>query len=135
MFQAIKEHWQDLKQGQPGRRFRDHYEKRHEAKSTPWRKALFVGGGALIVAAGIFFLPAPGPGFLIIFIGGGLIAQESRRAAKVLDWCELRVRAVVDWALGIWERATTALRVAIVSLGAVLAGGAGYAAYQIFLAK
>jgi uncharacterized protein (TIGR02611 family) len=132
---SLKEHWQDLKRGRPGHRFQDHYAKRHETGSSPARKVLFLGGGALIVAAGIFFLPAPGPGFVIIFLGGGLMAQESKHAAKALDWAERRVRGVLKWAHHIWKRATTPLRVVIVSLGVLLAAGAGYIAYQIFLAK
>ena len=99
------------------------------------RKVLFLGGGALILVAGLFFLPAPGPGWAIIFIGGGLIAQESERAAKILDWVELRLRAVVKWALDIWKRASMPARAGIVALGLALAGGAGFAAYQLFFAK
>ena len=135
MLDSIKSDWNELKAGQPGRRFQDHYKKRHEKKSSPWRKALFLGGGGLIVAAGIFFLPAPGPGFVIIFLGGGLMAQESKHAARVLDWCEKKIRAIVDWALRIWKRATTPARVAIVTFGLIIAGGAGYFAYQILFAN
>ena len=132
---GLKEHWQDLKEGKPGKRFQDHYRKYHESGGNRMRKVLFIGIGALIVAAGIFFLPAPGPGFLIIFLGGGLMAQESLRAAKVLDWMELRLRRIADWALGVWKRASVPARAAIALFGLVVAAGAGYAAYQIFLAK
>lgn len=135
MLQGLKKHWQDLKRGQPGKRFQDHYKKRHESGTSVWHKVLFLGGGALIVAAGIFFLPAPGPGFIIIFLGGGLMAQESMRAARVLDWLEVKLRAVADWALGIWKRAPMPARAAIALFGLVVAAGAGYAAYQIFIAK
>ncbi|HET9439005.1 MAG TPA: PGPGW domain-containing protein [Longimicrobiales bacterium] len=135
MLQALKDHWQDLKRGRPGHRFQDHYRNRHESGGHGLRKALFIGAGALIVAAGIFFLPAPGPGFLIIFLGGGLMAQESLAAARVLDWLELRVRAVANWALRNWQQASTPARAAIALFGLIVVGGAGYAAYQIFLAK
>jgi uncharacterized protein (TIGR02611 family) len=135
MLQGLKDQWHDLKQGQPGSRFVDHYQRRHQGSSSPWRKALFLGGGALIVAAGIFFLPAPGPGFLVIFLGGGLIAQESIRAARLLDWCELRVRRVVRWALGTWKRAPALGKTAIALLGLLLVGGAGFAAWELFLNK
>lgn len=135
MLQGLKKHWQDLKRGKPGKRFQDHYRNQHESGSSPWRKVLFIGGGALIVAAGIFFLPAPGPGFIIIFLGGGLMAQESIRAAKVLDWSELRLRKIAEWALGVWKRASTPARAAIALFGLVIVAGAGYAAYQIFIAK
>jgi uncharacterized protein (TIGR02611 family) len=133
MLQAIKKNWRELKHGTPGKRFQEHYERRHQSGSHLLRKALYIGVGALIVAAGIFFLPAPGPGFVIIFLGGGLIAQESKAAAKVLDWCELRGRAVADWAFGIWKRASTPARAAIALAGLIMVGGAGYVAYRVFL--
>jgi uncharacterized protein (TIGR02611 family) len=135
MFGALKEHWRDLKRGKPGKRFQDHYKNRHESGGNRMRKVLYLGIGALIVAAGIFFLPAPGPGFIIIFLGGGLMAQESLAAAKTLDWCEVRVRRVMEWALGVWKRASTPARAAIALFGLVVAAGAGYVAYQIFIAK
>jgi uncharacterized protein (TIGR02611 family) len=135
MFNGLKQYWQELKRGTPGKRFQQQYKKRHQSGGNPWRKALFLGGGALVIVAGIFFLPAPGPGWAIIFIGGGLLAQESKHAAKTLDWVELRLRAVVDWALSVWKRASTPLRAGIVALGLVVAGGAVFAAYQIFIAK
>jgi hypothetical protein len=72
---------------------------------------------------------------VIIFLGGGLMAQESMHAARVLDWCELRIRAVADWALGVWKRANVPARVAIGLFGLVVAGGAGWLAYRVFFEK
>lgn len=136
MFEGLKQYWKELKRGTPGQRFQQQYKKTH-AKSggSAVRKVLFLGGGALVLAAGIFFLPAPGPGWAIIFIGGGLIAQESERGAKILDWTELRLRAVVDWAIRIWKRASTPARVGMVAVGLVVVGAALYGAYLLFLAK
>jgi len=135
MLNGLKRYWKELKRGTPGKRFQQQYQKSHDSGSSPLRKALFLGGGALVIAAGIFFLPAPGPGWAIIFIGGGLMAQESKRAARVLDWCELRIRAVVKWAMNIWTRASTPIRAGIVAIGLIVAGGAVFAAYQILIAK
>lgn len=135
MLQGLKDHWHDLKRGRPGHRFQDHYRRRHDAGANKLRKVLYIGAGALIVAAGIFFLPAPGPGFLIVFLGGGVMAQESRTAARVLDWLELRLRAIADWALRVWQDASLPARAAIALLALVIAGGAGFAAYRIFLAR
>jgi uncharacterized protein (TIGR02611 family) len=135
MLQRIKEHWHDLKRGRPGHRFQDHYHNRHESGGNKLRKTLFVGAGALLVAAGIFFLPAPGPGFVIIFLGGGVMAQESRTAARVLDWSELRVRRVADWALRVWRNASVPARAAIALFGLIVVAGAGFAAYQVLFGK
>lgn len=135
MFDGLKRYWKELKRGTPGKRFQQQYKKSHESGGNPLRKALFLGSGALVITAGIFFLPAPGPGWAIIFIGGGLMAQESKTAAKVLDWTELRIRAVVEWGLGIWKRASTPVRAGIVTMALILAGGAVFVAYRLFIAK
>ena len=136
MLDGLKNYWNELKAGTPGKRFQEQYKKSH-AKSggSPLRKVLFLGGGALVLAAGIFFLPAPGPGWAVIFIGGGLIAQESERGAKVLDWTELRLRAVVDWALRIWKNASIPVRIVIVVLTLAIVGAAAYGAYLLLLKK
>ena len=135
MLQGLKQQWHDLKRGRPGHRFQDHYRRRHESGGSKLRKALYIGAGALIVAAGIFFLPAPGPGFLIIFLGGGLMAQESAVAARVLDWSELRVRAVMRWGTRIWREASLPARAAIALFGLMVVAGAVFAAYRVLLAK
>ena len=135
MWQRLKDHWQDLKRGQPGRRFQDHYRNRHESGGNQLRKTLYLGVGGLIVAAGIFFLPAPGPGFLIIFLGGGIMAQESLGAARLLDWTELRVRRVMNWGLRVWRNASLPARAAMALLGLIVVASAGFAAYRVFWAK
>jgi uncharacterized protein (TIGR02611 family) len=132
---GIRSYWNELKRGTPGKRFQQQYRKKHARGTSIWRKIGFLGGGAIILVAGLFFLPAPGPGWAIIFIGGGLIAQESERAAKVLDWTELRLRAVVEWALDIWKESSTPARAGIVMIGLLVIGGAVYAAYEIFIRK
>ena len=80
-------------------------------------------------AAGLFFLPAPGPGIIIVAIGAGLIAQASLLGARALDWCELRIRALIAWARGVWESAGGFARAAIVLAASVLAGAGGYGAW------
>jgi hypothetical protein len=84
--------WQELKRGKPGHRFQGRYERANRGGGP--RKWLLIAGGALLILAGIVFLPLPGPGMLIIAAGAFLMAQESRAAARALDWIELRVRSV-----------------------------------------
>ena len=131
MFDSLRESWQELKEGEPGERFEKHYERRQEEKRSKLRTVFFIGAGVLTLAAGVFFLAAPGPGWLVLFIGGALIAQESRKAARILDWIEVRVRRVAAWALGIWRDAPTVARAGIVLLGVVVAAGAGVGAYMV----
>ena len=131
MFESLRESWEQLKEGEPGERFEKHYERRQEDKRSAMSKVFFIGAGVLTLAAGVFFLAAPGPGGLVLFIGGALIAQESRRAARILDWIEVRVRRVARWALGIWRGASTPVRAGIVALAVVVAAGAGIGAYLV----
>lgn len=83
---------QELKRGEPGRRFQSRYERANQSGGL--RKWAVIIGGMLLIAAGIVFLPLPGPGLLIIAFGAFLMAEESRAAARALDWIELRVRSV-----------------------------------------
>ena len=127
---------QKLRDGKPGKRFQDYYRERQaKGGSGPIRRWLFLGGGTLIILAGIFFLPAPGPGFLIIFLGGGLVAQESLVAARALDWTEARLRAAAAVAKRIWTGASTPLRALIVIVALAIAGGLAYGAWMVFFAK
>lgn len=98
MIDRLKRSWARLRDDPPGERFQRRYERRHEEGTTPLRRWGSIGLGMAVVAAGIFFLPAPGPGMIIVALGAGLIAQESRRAARGLDWIELRLRRLLDWA-------------------------------------
>ena len=134
--QKLRESWQALRDGEPGRRFQDHYDEKHEdGGGGGLRRWLFLGGGTLVLLAGLFFLPAPGPGFLILFVGGGLVAQESRVAARALDWIELRIRSIVAAAKRIWDGASMPVRVLIVLIALALAGGAAYLAWRVMFAN
>src|SRR4051794_41969915 len=55
-----------------------------------WRVGVTVLG-VLVVAIGIVLLPLPGPGWVIIFGGLGILATEYAWAARLLRW----VRRVV----------------------------------------
>lgn len=132
----IRDGLERMREGEPGSRFQERFrERQKEGKSTALRRWLFIGGGTLVLLAGIFFLPAPGPGFLIIFLGGGLIAQESLVAARALDWLEVRLRAIGSWALRIWKGASMPVRVLLIIVGAIIAGGAAYVAYLMMFAR
>lgn len=133
MLQSVKDHWRELKQGQPGRRFADHYRNRHETGGNQLHKVLLLAVGALIVAAGVFFLAVPGPGLVIIFLGGGIMAQESLTAARVLDWCELQLRGLAGWALRVWRNASIPVRAALALCALILAGSAGFLAYRVLI--
>ena len=78
--------------GEPGRRFQDLFERHRRSGSSAVVRVLLLLAGTLLLAAGVFFLFAPGPGVLVLLFGAELIARQSAAAARVLDRFEVRIR-------------------------------------------
>lgn len=55
--------------------------------------------GVAVIALGIVLLPLPGPGWLIIFSGLGILATEYAWAARLLQRARRYVNAWTRWAL------------------------------------
>jgi uncharacterized protein (TIGR02611 family) len=55
-----------------------------------------VGGGITIL--GLVLIPAPGPGWLIVFLGLAILASEFEWAARLLGYAKDRVQRWTDWA-------------------------------------
>lgn len=53
--------------------------------------------GVAIIAAGIVLLPLPGPGWVIIFLGLGVLASEFTWAQRLLAFARTQVRAWTQW--------------------------------------
>lgn len=64
--------------------------------------------GVAVVILGVIALPAPGPGWAIIFLGLGILATEFEGARKILVWVRARYQAWVHW-LGRQRRITRLL--------------------------
>ncbi|MEO8889738.1 MAG: TIGR02611 family protein [Jatrophihabitantaceae bacterium] len=64
-----------------------------------WRIAVTLAGAAVIVV-GIVLLPLPGPGWLIIFAGLGILASEYAWARRLLHWMRAHVARWTRWAGG-----------------------------------
>lgn len=91
--------------------------KRRHKQRHPVHRAGVVVLGFLVVLAGIVLSGpgVPGPGFLVILIGLGLLALEFDRAERVLE----RVIVWGDRAAERAERTTTAERVAMGAVAAI----------------
>jgi uncharacterized protein (TIGR02611 family) len=61
-----------------------------------WQAAVAVLGGAIIIA-GVVLLPLPGPGWLIIFAGLGVLATEFASASRLLRYARGKLTAWTDW--------------------------------------
>lgn len=64
-----------------------------------WRIGI-TAAGILVIAVGVVLLPLPGPGWVIIFAGLGLLATEYRWAARLLTWARSHVVRWTRWAAG-----------------------------------
>jgi uncharacterized protein (TIGR02611 family) len=62
-----------------------------------WRIGVTIVGGA-VVAAGIVLLPLPGPGWLIIFAGLGILATEYAWARRLLRFARGQLKRWTVWA-------------------------------------
>jgi uncharacterized protein (TIGR02611 family) len=61
-----------------------------------WRIGVTVIGVAIIVG-GIILLPLPGPGWLIIFAGLGVLSTEYEWAKRLLRFARAQVSRWTDW--------------------------------------
>jgi len=94
-----------FKTGTPGERFRRRYYRRRESGRGIFTKYFSILSGVIIMAAGLFFIPAPGPGMIILAIGAALVARESLLAARALDWTEVVVRKLWRKSRRFWKQA------------------------------
>lgn len=88
-----------------------------------WRIGI-TAAGVVVIAIGIVLLPLPGPGWLIIFAGLGLLGTEYTWAARLLGWAREQVRRSAEWAAAqpLWVRILLGLLSLIVLAALVLAG-------------
>jgi uncharacterized protein (TIGR02611 family) len=87
-----------------------------------WRVGVTVVG-VVVIVGGIILLPLPGPGWLIIFAGLGLLATEYVWAARLLTWAKDHLTRWTRWIAGrpVWVRVLLGVLTVIVLAGLALA--------------
>lgn len=133
MFNNIRESWRRFKGGQPGHRFQDRYYRRHQAaqgRLNPGKLFNIVGGMGLALV-GFFLVPAPGPGWGIVFFGLGMLASEFLTMARLLDWGEVRSRGLARQVRNIWTRSPVGVKVLIGLITLICVVAVAYGAYQL----
>jgi uncharacterized protein (TIGR02611 family) len=110
MLWNLKQQWRDIKTAKPGTRFQTRYHRRRNRRCSPFVKPFYLMFGAALFIAGLVLMPAPGPGLLVVFVGAGMLADESLAAARALDWVESKVHALVARAWRAWTRAPAGRR-------------------------
>lgn len=99
---------------------------RRWVRSWPGGRATWRVGVTLValavIAAGIVLLPLPGPGWLIIFAGLGILATEYEWAARLLARTRDVVRRATAWAARqpLWARLALGVLGLVVLAGIVL---------------
>jgi len=98
MFSGLKKQFSSLKNGRPGRRFVDHYERRHKqnGKKAPWQRFATLALGVGLLVVGVFFSVAPAiPGFVLVLPALGILVSEIKLLAVWLDRAEVLIRGFI----------------------------------------
>jgi hypothetical protein len=133
--ERLKKHWEEFKQGQPGRRFQERYQQKlHTRKDRHWSQSLLEAVLILVfILIGLILVFIPGPAILFFALAAVLLAHQSLWAARLLDWTEVKLRQLIHWAISWWKRAPAPTRGAIIILGMLGIAGAGYCGYQLLI--
>lgn len=101
----------------------------HLTVSSP---LFYAGGGLVLIVASLLLGWLPALGLGSAFLGLGMIASEFWPAARLMDWGEVRVRKLADFARDAWKRSSTVGEALIVAVGLICAVASGYGAYYLF---
>ena len=83
----------------------------------------------MVVGVALIFLP--GPAFLVLPVGAGLLADEWLVLAKLLDFAEVKTRRWIVAARRLWQRMSVLWRGALILLGTLATASAGYVVFRI----
>jgi uncharacterized protein (TIGR02611 family) len=134
MLERLTKQWRYMMRARPGHRFQARHEHRRRQHASPLWKPLYLTLGTALFLLGLVLLVFPGPGFLVIFIGGAMIAEESLWVARSFDALEVKLRKLGGRGRAAWKRASAVVKTAIVAAGAGFAAVAGWCAYAILIA-
>jgi uncharacterized protein (TIGR02611 family) len=137
MLDHLKEDWRHFKHGKSGQRFKDRYylsQRRNRGRFTFWR-VFNIGVGSGITVGGLLMVIAPGPGWLAIFLGLGMLGGELLPVARFLDWVEVRLRKLVRWIREAWNNTPVVgkalILLVILTVVAALVYGAYYFVFGV----
>ena len=81
--------------------------------------------------AGLFLVPAPGPGWAVFFVGLWVCAGEFLFIARFMDAAEVKSRDLGRRFADLWETLPVAAKVATALVVLVCIFAAAYAAYRL----
>ena len=130
MIGKFKKDWREFREGKPGERFKDRYNRRQQAPGHAAKRILLVLLGSVIALGSLFTAPLPGPGFVTVFLGLAILAGEFLPAARFLDWSEVRLRQLWRITLNVWRTGPLG-KATVVVVAAILAAAVLYVAYRL----
>lgn len=91
---GLRKQWERFRDSEPGHRFRDRYENRSRARKQGGNALHFakIALGLAVVPLGLVMVPAPGPGWVVVFLGLALLSDEILPVARGLDKAEVFLR-------------------------------------------
>ena len=133
MFGKLKRTWDQLKDAPPGHRFQEHHHRCQAGRKGRWdlKRVSNVAGGVTLILIGLVLVPAPGPGWVIVGIGGAVLGGESRAVACFLDRVEVKARGAAGRAVEAWARVPAGSKALLGLLALTAAAGLGYGTYAL----
>ena len=135
MLDRLKEDWRHLKHGEAGQRFKDRYylsQRRSRGRFTFWR-VFNIGVGSGIAVGGLLMVIAPGPGWLAIFLGLGMLGGEVLPVARFLDGIEVQLRELLHRVREAWHNTPVVGKALILLAILTVVAASAYGAYHFLL--
>jgi hypothetical protein len=92
MLDFVRKNLRELRDDQPGQRFRNYHLRRQEHEASPARRTLLIGLAAALIAVGALLSVLPGPAFLFYIAAAAILAERFLVVAEFLDRAELALR-------------------------------------------
>jgi uncharacterized protein (TIGR02611 family) len=104
-------------------------ERSRRARAVRIAKRWTIGvAGGVVILTGLALVPLPGPGWLIVFLGLGLLATEFDWAERLLHRGREQLRRWTDWV----QRQPLILRLAIGAVGLAFTGAVVYTTLLLY---
>ncbi len=69
----------------------------NQTESSKLKKIVIGSAGGLVTIVGIVLIPYPGPGWLVVFAGLGILAREFQWAQDILDTLKEKYESWQSW--------------------------------------
>lgn len=119
----------------PGKRFVTLHDRHTHGPRHLLGRILGVTAGIGLIIFGIIELVIPGPGILVILLGGALLAREFHSVACWMDSAELKCRAAGHACANAWRGASNLARAAVVTLAAAGLGATAWLVVMLVLPR